>query len=631
MLVRFLNSLLKYLAAAAVFAALLLLPAVIAIPFDPTFLIIIAMIACSWYLGRGPGLLMAILLEAVLVYFSGAPNSSAAIFVTINRLVLFVGVVLFASSRKAAELRLREEHELLEVTLSSIGDAVIATDNSGHITFLNPVARSLTGWPGSDACGQTLDTVFRVINEETRKPVAAPLESVRRDGAAVDLEFHTILISRDGREIPIDCNGAPIRDLNGNVSGAVIVFHDVSRQRSIARERELLLAKERTARESAEEANALKDDFLATVSHELRTPLNAILGWAAMLKRTPSDTAAVEKALSIIERNATAQNRIIGDILDVSRIVSGKLELDLRPLDLRQIVVEVAESLQPAAKSKSITLEVEISDEKARVLGDPGRLSQVFWNLISNAIKFTMEGGSVTVRLFGGNDVTVEVEDTGVGLDPQAVPLIFERFRQVDSSIKRAHGGLGLGLAIVQHLVELHNGSVEVLSEGSGQGTRFTIRLPRERAATNDGQDAGAEPETDLSALRILVVDDDPDSLEVSCFMLERFGAITRSAETCSDALQIYVDWRPDVLVSDLGMPLEDGYDLISRIRRMNPGGRRSIPSIALTAYAGEKIRQTALAAGYDAHVAKPVDGSMLAAMVKSVCARSERQEENVQ
>jgi signal transduction histidine kinase/CheY-like chemotaxis protein len=447
----------------------------------------------------------------------------------------------------------------------------------------------------------------------------------------VDLEFHTILISRDGREIPIDCNGAPIRDLNGNVSGAVIVFHDVSRQRSIARERELLLAKERTARESAEEANALKDDFLATVSHELRTPLNAILGWAAMLKRTPSDTAAVEKALSIIERNATAQNRIIGDILDVSRIVSGKLELDLRPLDLRQIVVEVAESLQPAAKSKSITLEVEISDEKARVLGDPGRLSQVFWNLISNAIKFTMEGGSVTVRLFGGNDVTVEVEDTGVGLDPQAVPLIFERFRQVDSSIKRAHGGLGLGLAIVQHLVELHNGSVEVQSEGSGQGTRFTIRLPRERAATNDGQDAGAEPETDLSALRILVVDDDPDSLEVSCFMLERFGAITRSAETCSDALQICVDWRPDVLVSDLGMPLEDGYDLISRIRRMNPGGRRSIPSIALTAYAGEKIRQTALAAGYDAHVAKPVDGSMLAAMVKSVCARSERQEENVQ
>ncbi len=339
-----------------------------------------------------------------------------------------------------------------------------------------------------------------------------------------------------------------------------------------------------------------------------------------MLRRTPADKQAIEKALAIIERNAQSQNRIIGDILDVSRIVSGKLELELSSIDVANIVTEVVETLQPAARAKSITLTAKLPAEKALVAGDPGRLSQVFWNLVSNAVKFTREGGFVTLDVSAGPEmIEVAVEDNGVGIDPDSVPLIFERFRQLDSSIKRMHGGLGLGLAIVQHLVGLHNGSVDVRSDGAGRGTRFIVRLPAERGRSNGGEGSKQDVATDLSGLRILIVDDDADGLEITCLMLERFGAATRSAGTCAAALEIFDQWRPDVLVSDLGMPTEDGYDLISRIRKTAVDPKNPTPAIALSAYAGEKIRLRAIAAGYDADVAKPIDGITLAIEVKKI------------
>jgi PAS domain S-box-containing protein len=627
---------LRYVLALASFALILALSFALQriFPFrvDLTFLIIIAMIASAWYLGQGPGLLFAVVFEAMLDYFSAAPVTMRSSVVIFNRLVLFVSLVLFASSRRNSEKRLREQREWLQVTLASIGDAVIATDVKGNVIFINPIAESLTGWSVSDAVNKPLNEIFRIINEDTRELIESPFAAVTREGIVVGLANHSILIAKDGREIPIEDSGAPIRDPNGTILGVIVVFHDVSERRQSERERELLLERERVARSEAESANRLKDEFLATVSHELRTPLSAILGWSAMLNDGQLEAETVRNAMKIIERNAKAQAQIISEILDVSRIITGKLYINSQPIELVPIINSVVDTQRLAAGAKGISLTVVIGPSVGLVVGDPDRLQQVMWNLVSNAIKFTPRDGSIEVRLQRfDSEVQVIVSDSGMGIDEEFLPHVFERFRQADSSTTRAYGGLGLGLSIVRHLVELHGGSVTAKSDGKGCGAVFTVHLPVSTVGEPEGADSksrlneteGASSSTvaapDLTGVRVLVVDDEPDTLEIVSIMLRQFGAEVRAAESSRAALEVFVEWQPDVLVSDVGMPGEDGYDLIAKVRALSTEQGRDTPAAALSAHVGDDDRSRALAAGYQTHIKKPVDPVTLAAAVNGL------------
>jgi signal transduction histidine kinase/ActR/RegA family two-component response regulator len=404
--------------------------------------------------------------------------------------------------------------------------------------------------------------------------------------------------------------------------------------RASEEELRVLFQSEQEARRKAEEANRIKDEFLSTVSHELRTPLNAILGWTWLLASKQMDAAEHKRAVATIERNARAQSQIIDDLLDVSRIITGKLRLKVRRLDLVQVIEAAVDSIRPAAEAKAITLDIQLDPAAARLSGDPGRLQQVVWNLLSNAVKFTPSGGRVEVRLDEvGNNARLAVKDSGMGIRPDFLDYVFDRFRQADSSTTRTHGGLGLGLSIVRHLVELHGGTVAAESPGDGQGATFTVLLPmaarplRTEPVPEPPHPAGPAPEDGngagrLDGRRILVVDDERDALEVVSAALEQLGAQVAAAGSAAEAMAEVRRFAPDVLVADIGMPGEDGYSLIRRIRQLD-GGLGSLPAVALTAYAGEADRQRALSAGYQLHLPKPVEPHDLAAAVATLTERS--------
>lgn len=378
----------------------------------------------------------------------------------------------------------------------------------------------------------------------------------------------------------------------------------------------------------AQEANRLKDEFLATVSHELRTPLTAILGWAQMLQGGSLDDATAHRALASIERNAKFQAHLIEDLLDISRISTGKLRLDVRPVELAPIVEAAVDSARPAADAKSIRLHKVLDWKAGLISGDPDRLQQVVWNLLSNAIKFTPRGGRVHISLEREDShVHLSVTDNGQGISPEFLPYMFDLFRQGDSSITRSHGGLGLGLAIVRHLVEMHGGTVEAHSAGEGQGATFAVRFPIVglRLAESNGTGETGRVSSDhlcpvpkLRGLNVLVVDDEPETRDLLVEVLSQCGAEVRASASVQDAIEVLQKWRADVLVSDIGMPGEDGYDLIKKVRAMEPerGGR--IPAVALTAYARTEDRLRALSAGFQMHVPKPVEPVELAAVVAS-------------
>jgi PAS domain S-box-containing protein len=613
------------------------LPRITSIRIDLTTLIILVMIGSAWYLGRGPGLLIAILFELILDYFSTAPFTARSWFFVFNRLVLFISIVLFASSRRKAEERLTEQGELLHVTLSSIGDAVIATDIAGTVTFINPTAAALTGWQPDEATGKPFNEVFHVINEDTREAVESPFAIVERKGKIVGLANHTVLLTRDGRQIPIEDSGAPIKDPEGKMVGVVVVFHDTSERRRIEHERESLLRSEQDARKEAEEADRLKDEFLATVSHELRTPLSAILGWSAMLNLGEIDESTRSNALKVIERNARSQASIIDDILDVSRIITGKLNIEQRTVDMAPMIHAAVDTLHPAASAKGIKLTVVLEKTPGLVTGDPARLQQIVWNLVSNAIKFTPADGRIAVRLSQQNShLEFSVSDTGIGISKEFLPHAFERFRQADSSTTRSHGGLGLGLAIVRHLAELHGGSVSAESDGSGKGSVFKVRLPvaiatdlpfvqLEQVPLSPKDDGDGRRDFDLQGLRVLVVDDEQDTLEIVSLLLRRYGATVRTSLSSKDAFRVFNDWKPNVLISDLGMPGEDGYSFISKVRSLPPEAGGETPALALTAYVREEDRLRTLAAGYEMHVKKPVEPFKLAEAVARLGKRSSK------
>jgi signal transduction histidine kinase/ActR/RegA family two-component response regulator len=384
-------------------------------------------------------------------------------------------------------------------------------------------------------------------------------------------------------------------------------------------ERTVLLARER-------DANRLKDEFLATLSHELRTPLNAVLGWTRVLRSTVVPRNTQDRALESIERNARAQARLIEDLLEVSRIVTGKLRLQVRPTDLATIVDSAVEVSQPAAAAKRITIHTDVGVRPAMTTGDPDRLQQVVWNLLSNAVKFTPQGGEVSIALRREDGFTITVKDTGIGIDPEFVQHMFEPFRQADGSTSREHGGLGLGLAIVRQIVELHGGTVAAESAGSGHGAAFRVHLPsalpEDHLTTRLETAARALPPAAVDAklldgIRVLIVDDEEDARELLRTTLEGYGATVRIADSAAATIAALETAIPDVLVSDIGMAGEDGLALIKRIRRRTPPLGGLVPAIAVTAYASPTDRLAALAAGFQAHVAKPYEPSEVASLVE--------------
>jgi PAS domain S-box-containing protein len=381
--------------------------------------------------------------------------------------------------RRETEDRLYEQRQLLAVTLSSIADAVISCNTDGSTEFLNPIAESLTGWKQHEAYGQPVSKIFNIIDEESRRPVDNPAMRAIREGAIVGLANHTVLLRKDGSEIPIDDNGAPIKTADGKTLGAVLIFRDMSERRRIENELTRLLAAERSARQHAETASRTKDEFLAILSHELKTPLTAVFGWVQLLRKRNMDTTTLEKALEVIDRNLRIQNQLIDDLLNTSQIITGKLNLRREMVNPLEIVNATIETVRPSADAKDITIQVEGDGRPPALFADPARLQQIVWNLLSNAVKFTPRGGIVTMRVHQyEGELQIQVRDSGEGISRDFLPQVFDRFSQADASKTRPHGGLGLGLALARQLVELHGGRIQAQSAGLGKGSTFTVSLP---------------------------------------------------------------------------------------------------------------------------------------------------------
>ena len=410
----------------------------------------------------------------------------------------------------------------------------------------------------------------------------------------------------------------------------------IFRRQVMAMNEQLLLSatRQHELTETAERANHLKDEFLATLSHELRTPLTLIVGWSHMLGNSKLNSVASSRAIEVIRRNALMQVQMVDDLLDVSRIITGKLRLTVQPVDLGTIIIAAVDGLRPAAEAKEIRLQLQLDSPAGQVSGDPDRLQQVAWNLISNAIKFTPKGGRVLVRLERvESHVEVTVSDTGLGIAPGFLPHVFDRFRQANATTTRAIGGLGLGLSIVRQLVELHGGTVRVDSEGEGLGSTFTVALPlmAVRSAVSDTQSA-QQPEfeppefecpPELNGLRVLVVDDQAETCEFLQFILESCGAQVKTASSAAVALEAVAEEVFDVLIIDIGMPDEDGYSLIAKVRALGKERGGKVPAAALTAYAGEEDRIRVLQSGFQIHVPKPISPSELVAVVANLTRRT--------
>ena len=513
---------------------------------------------------------------------------------------------------EAALLRLASFPEVLP-------SPIIEIDLDGEITYLNPAA--ILQFPRiqeADLHHPILAGLVEAVNNEKKLFFVREVEV---ETAIFEQSVHYIAESRLIRSYLVD----------------------ISDRKRVEKEREQLLLSEQAARRDAEAANRMKDEFLATLSHELRTPLNSLVGWAQMLRTRKFDETTTARALETIERNSKSLAQLIEDVLDVSRIIMGKLHLNVRPIELAPAIAAAIDTVRPAAEAKEIEISSVLDREVGLILGDSNRLQQVIWNLLSNAVKFTPKGGRVEVRLSLVNShAQIQVSDTGMGIAAEFLPYVFERFRQADSSSTRAHGGLGLGLAIVRHLVELQGGTVAAQSAGVGQGATFTVKLPIpatsrvERETRREGSErlsaltpllgedliAPAHPRL-LEGLRILVVDDEADARELSIAILEQYGATALAVATAGDAIVALALEKPNVLVSDIGMPGEDGYALIRKIRALDAeqGGR--IPAVALTAYARADDRTQAILAGFQMHVPKPVNPAELAAVVANLAGRT--------
>jgi len=502
--------------------------------------------------------------------------------------------------------RLRLSEDKLHLLLDSVPDyAICMLSQHGVVTTWNAGGERLFGYTADEIIGRSIGVFYLAADCDEGAP-AAQLMAAESEGR---LESEGLRVRRSGHAFDAHIILTPMRDDTRDLRGFSLVIRDIS-------ERKRLEDDLRRRAEDLAVAHRAKEDFLATLSHELRTPLNAMLGWTRLLRIGKLDSEGTARALETIERNARLQEQLIADILDVSRIVTGKLRLELRPTDLAPLVENTLDTLRPSADAKSITLRAALH-AAGTVLGDADRLEQVVWNLVVNAIKFTPIGGEITVSLeHQGGSAVLTVSDTGEGISPDVLPYVFDRFRQGDASVTRRHGGLGLGLSMVRHIVELHGGKSSVISEGRGAGATFMVQLPLR--AVRVARDAAAAPDHMLDGLRVLVVDDEPDARDVVVKALDECGARTVSAGSAGEAWRLLSEFHPDVLVSDIRMPGEDGYALIRRIRSES-GASRGLPAVALTGLAHPEDRRRALTAGYQSFVPKPVEVSELAEVIRRI------------
>jgi PAS domain S-box-containing protein len=525
------------------------------------------------------------------------------------------------TERKLAEKALRESEDRYRDLVDNSHELMCTHDLDGRILSVNPWAARVLGYSEEALVGRNVrdgllpeyraqfdEYIRRVKTEGSARGVM----KVRTANGETRLWEYYNTLRTEGVETPI-------------VRG---MAHD-------ATERRQALGREKDARLEAEAANRVKDEFLSTLSHELRTPLTAIMGWSNLLLYGDVAPDRHQQAIETIARNAKSQAQLIDDLLEVSRIITGKIRLDFVPCELQAVTEAAAESLGPTAEAKGVSLQISVNPDVGPVLGDRERLQQVVWNLLSNAVKFTPAGGSVQLNLLRINShAEIVVTDSGPGINPDFLPHVFERFRQADGSTTRKHGGLGLGLAIVRHLVELHGGSVRADSEGEGKGATFTVRLPLMLASAHhvDTRPSflskavssnGAIPS--LVGLNLLIVDDELDARELVSTMLQRCGANVKAAASAGEAFECLETWQPDVLIADIGMPVEDGYDLIKKVRARPKERGGQIPALALTAYARTEDRVRALSSGYQVHLSKPVDRAELAAVIARLVERVQK------
>ena len=527
----------------------------------------------------------------------------------------------------------------LAAIVDSSEDAIISKDLHSIVMSWNAGAERMFGYTAEEMIGTP---VMRIIPKDRQADEVEILERVR-NGERFE-HFETVRLAKDGRRIDVSISVSPIKDAEGRIIGASKIARDITSQkqaqedlRKAALEKQQLLERERAARAEAEKAIRVKDDFLATLSHELRTPLNAILGWSSLLTSGAVKGEEMTMALNTIERNARAQAQIIEDLLDMSRIVLGKVQLDMAKMEVDRVLADAVEAMQNTAQAKGLALEASIAQGEAVILGDAVRMKQVFWNLLTNAIKFTPAGGRVTVKLeHVGILVRVSVKDSGEGIDADFLATIFNRFEQADTSITRRHGGLGLGLSIVRQLVELHGGKVWAESEGVGKGAAFFVELPlvntpalKPEEAPTDGSRGLREPPgaVSLEGRHILVVDDDEDGRQVVERLLAGTGAKISSANSASAGMEALLSHPVDLLVCDIGMPGEDGYSFIRRIRKLDDWTKSEVPAVALTAYARMEDRTEAIRSGFQNHVSKPVEAVELLAVVNSLASERGRRQ----
>ncbi|HXM36546.1 MAG TPA: PAS domain S-box protein, partial [Pyrinomonadaceae bacterium] len=542
-----------------------------------------------------------------------------------------ISVVRDITERKRADEEIRNAHQRLTFHVENSPLAVIEWDSDFRLSRWSDSAERLFGWQAEEVLGKHVADWQFVFAEDLSS--VAQLTNKQREGFERQGVLRNRNYTKDGSILHCEWYNSVLNDDAGKLVSVLSLVLDVTARKLAEEELAKLLVRERQARREAEDADRLKDEFLATLSHELRTPLTSVLGWASLIRAGEISEANYAVGLETIERNARLQARLIDDLLDVSRIITGNLRLELNPIDLATVVEAARDTVRPAAEAKGIEIQTAFATEACIIKGDPSRLRQVVWNLLLNAIKFTPQGGRVSVALHCVNSaVLLTVSDSGEGIEAQFLPHAFDRFRQAEGSMSRRQGGLGLGLAVVRHLVELHGGNVTVESPGKGLGATFTVELPRgpglKESRANVGQDEGQEVHTDdtrqtdarhrrgnairLDGLRVLVVEDDADARSLITTMLERSGAQATLASSAAEALQAIEGATPDVVVSDIGMPDEDGYELIRRVRALPPERGGLTPAIALTGYATAKDRERAMAAGYQAHIAKPIEQAEL-------------------
>jgi PAS domain S-box-containing protein len=537
------------------------------------------------------------------------------------------------TERVRAEEAVRRSADRLALALASARLGDWSWDAATDVIDLSARAAEIFGLEPGPL--MTWERLRGLLHVEDRERARAAVERAVAERGDYNVEYR--VERAEGDPVWVSAHGRAVYDESGRALGMLGVVQDVTGRKRIEAELRGQTEAAERARREAEEASRLKDEFLATLSHELRTPLTSILGWSKLLRAGGLEPEFAARGLEAVERNAVAQTRLIGDLLDVSRIITGKLRLEPQPVELSRIVEAGVESVRPAADARGVRLEVSLDSSAGAVSGDPDRLQQVVWNLLSNAVKFTPRGGSVVVGLaHADGHAEVEVSDTGRGIPPEFLPHVFDRFRQADGRITREHGGLGLGLAIARHLVELHGGNITAASPGEGLGATFRFRLPLlapargvERgtageapAATGDDSPPVTHHSSLLEGLHVLVVDDDRDSRELVAAALARAGARVTEAASAGEAFGAVTRLRPDVLVTDIGMPGEVGYSLIARVRALGAASGGNVPAAALTAYAREQDRERALAAGFQTHVSKPVEPATLTATVARLAGR---------